>query len=192
MWAEYGGTSQHPATGAYLIFGFEDFDNSEDALRQPLYTFRNTFYENPEGNRFAFFKRIDHRILAATGKRILFSRMQRYSEFYKGYDYRNDLEARLSFNTRYVQSSFGFFLPNHYSVMHYPTPKPWGALSLPIFDAFEPKDVFEPYFGCRKGLPSPHFKIVVKGIILGKNISKDDRKTICELTKRNFPNAIIE
>jgi hypothetical protein len=192
MWVEYAGTPEHPATGACLIFGFQGFDKSQDSLIQPLYTFRDTFYENTKGDRFAFFKKIDDRILAATGKRILFSKMQRYSEFYKGFDYRNDEEARLTFNTRYIHTSFGIFLPNHYSITHYPTPKPWGALSLPLFDAAEPKDVMVPFFGLRKGLPSPHFKIIVKGIILGKNISIEDRKTISELAKRNFPSAFIE
>ena len=193
MFDEYAGTEGLPASGACLILGFEEFDNSREALIHPLYNFRDTFYDNEKGDLFALFKRIDDRVFAATGKRILFSKMPRYSEFYKGHGYRKDEEARLSFNTRYAWESFKIFIPNHYSITHYgQNENIWGALSLPIFDIAEPKDVFVPIFGFRRGLPSPHFKIVVRGITFAKNITEPNRKLITELMKTTFPSARID
>jgi hypothetical protein len=58
MWENYAGTQEQPATGACLLLGFEEFNNTDQELWQPLYNFRDVMYDNEEANRFAFLKKL--------------------------------------------------------------------------------------------------------------------------------------
>ena len=192
MWSTYGGTVEEPATGGALVFGFEEFDESETELLQPLYDFRDVFYDNESGDRFGFLHRIDERIYEATGQRIMFEKMLRFAKLFKGYGFRNELEARLAFDSKYV-SFFGRHLDNHYDPTYYPkAEKPWGHISLPLFDQLEPRNERDPIFLTTVHPRSPSFKIVLRRVVLGENMTETNKIEIRRFVALHFPSATIE
>jgi hypothetical protein len=182
MWANYAGTTKEPSTGACLEIVFENFNDDEIWKLQPLYDFRDVIYDNESEDRFAIFSRIETRVFEATGKKILFHSMVHFAWCYKRYQYRDENEARLSFDTKRV-TQFGRHMRNHYDMLYYDraTP-PWGSIELPLLDATDDTLHYR----------SPHFEMVLRKVILGCNILPEHEREIRRLIQRNYLTTVSE